>query len=450
MLLLSQVNMFFDYIILFFYFIFFIFIIKKCDFFNIKGINKKYIFIAFLSKVFLSFLLVLIYTYYYTDRSSADIYKYYDDSKIIFNALLNKPIDFFRLIFGFGDEQYLKENYYSLMNHWYKPFEDNVYNDSRFLIKLNAIFSVLSMGGNIYIHSLFMSFISFLSFIFLYKGIVVFFKNKEKFLFFVIFFIPTVAFWSSGLLKETLLFFFLFLFIYLYFDFFNKKQSILKILIFVLSFIMLFFLKVYVLFALIPALFAFALISYFRIKKKIFFLYAFTTIVYFFFVYFISNIFHNNILTLLSNKNVNFHNLANALAAGSTVYLPILNDNFFSLLRTLPYAWLNVFFRPLPNDLHSFLVVPDFVQNIVLFCVITMLFFKKEKNLTFEQKNFILMSLFFVFILYSIIGLTTPILGAIVRYKIPGLLFISISILTALDIKNLHFQISCCFKHACM
>ena len=73
-----------------FYFIIFSFIIFKMKFFNDKVIPKKWFVIVFGIKVFFGIILTFIFTYYYTDRANADIYKYFDDSQSIADAFKNK------------------------------------------------------------------------------------------------------------------------------------------------------------------------------------------------------------------------------------------------------------------------------------------------------------------------------------------------------------------------
>jgi len=51
------------------------------EFFSIEGLSRKEISAIFILKIIAGVVLYLIYTYYYTDRKSADIFKYFDDGK---------------------------------------------------------------------------------------------------------------------------------------------------------------------------------------------------------------------------------------------------------------------------------------------------------------------------------------------------------------------------------
>ena len=68
--------------------------------------------------------------------------------------------------------------------------------------------------------------------------------------------------------------------------------------------------------------------------------------------------------------------------------------------------------------------------TLILFAIIVlfmMLFYWYKKPEIAIQK-IIIFSLLFVFTLYTLVGLTTPVLGAAVRYKVPALPFLLISL----------------------
>ena len=126
---------------------FFIFLIYKMKFFEAEGLSKRAISFFFLLKVAAGIALWAIYTFYYTDRSTADIYKYFDDSKVLFDALNEKPVDFLKMLFGIAnDSPYFDAHYYTVMNHWYKEFESNLFNDAHTVIRFNAFVRLFSLG----------------------------------------------------------------------------------------------------------------------------------------------------------------------------------------------------------------------------------------------------------------------------------------------------------------
>ena len=62
---------------------------------------------------------------------------------------------------------------------------------------------------------------------------------------------------------------------------------------------------------------------------------------------------------------------------------------------------------------------------IILLIILTAFAFNRKKG----NINLALFSFYYCLSLYSLIGLTTPVIGAICRYKLPGLLFLLIGII---------------------
>ncbi|MEO6883970.1 MAG: hypothetical protein ABI199_08090 [Bacteroidia bacterium] len=116
------------------------------DFFSINGLSKKAISTVFILKIIFGVALALIYTYYYKDRSSSDTYRYYDDGRILFSALKNHPLDYFQMLTGFHSDAPHLEIYYNEMANWYKGFNYHLYNDNRVIIRFNAFVSLFSFG----------------------------------------------------------------------------------------------------------------------------------------------------------------------------------------------------------------------------------------------------------------------------------------------------------------
>ena len=74
--------------------------IGKWQVFKLPGLPKYTAQLVFLLKFGAGLSLTWIYTNYYTDRSTADLYKLFDDSKFMYEAIFDKPKDFFKMISG--------------------------------------------------------------------------------------------------------------------------------------------------------------------------------------------------------------------------------------------------------------------------------------------------------------------------------------------------------------
>ncbi|HYG49484.1 MAG TPA: hypothetical protein VD905_01225, partial [Flavobacteriales bacterium] len=191
-----------------FYLAVLVWLVRRWKHFSHESLPKNLITVFLLYKVLLGVCLSLIYIYYYQARADADIFKYFDDSYHMTRALWEKPGDFFKMLFGIGnDTDHFTQEYYSKMNHWFRRYETQVYNDNHTMIRLNAALRLLSFGY-FHVHELFFSFISFVGIMSFYKGFTLFTnENKHKILAFALFLFPSLNFWSAGALKESVLIF---------------------------------------------------------------------------------------------------------------------------------------------------------------------------------------------------------------------------------------------------
>jgi hypothetical protein len=87
------------------------------------------------------------------------------------------------------------------------------------------------------------------------------------------------------------------------------------------------------------------------------------------------------------------------------------------------------------------MIIPSALENllIVIILILTIIFYKKP-----DIKNFtwFWFCLSFVFILFILCGLTTPVLGALVRYRTPALPFLFILFLTFIDLNRINILLS--------
>jgi hypothetical protein len=181
-------------------------IIFRHRFFHLPGLPRTSSLWFFALKLVAGLAIWYVYTYYYPEREYADIWKYYDDSEVVYNALDNSTGDYLRLISGIGIDDRIQHTYIDEMLHWDQQFENNLFNDSHTIIRFNAIMRLIS-GGNYHTHSLFMCFLAFIGLCALYHWLYKSLWQWKKVLAFILFVSPSLLFWSSGVLKEGILFF---------------------------------------------------------------------------------------------------------------------------------------------------------------------------------------------------------------------------------------------------
>ena len=420
-----------------FYFLIFCLIISKSSFFQDKTIPRNWVIGAFGLKVIVGVILTLIYSKYYTDRSTSDIFKYFDDSKILFNTFESNPIDFCKMMIGLdSDIEYFTTNYYQKMKFWTRAYEDGLVSDTHIIIRFNALVQFFSFGY-FNVHNVFMNFISFMGLTLLFKAFKPYLKEKERILFIVILLAPSVLFWGSGLLKEGIILLGFGLFLYSFFNITTKFKPI-YILFGLLGFTLIIYTKLYLLVAVFIPILGYSINSTFKLKY-IFYGYIISTVVFLLSINLIPLINPQlNFVNQIVGKQLTFSRFIASVETNSGFPIPELS-NGFSLLKNIPNALLNTIIRPFLWECNSVFILMSFVENILVlafiaFCILI------RKKITKIQKNLFYFCLIFVFSLYIIIGLTTPVFGAIVRYKIPGLLLITIALLLILDIQKLKIK----------
>lgn len=410
-------------------------LIWKMKFFRIIGLPRKFIPFVFILKIAAGLAVWIIYTYYYTDRATADIFKYFDDSQIIYDALFVQPADFFQMLFGIGNDTEHFEQYYSQMGNWMREFESDVYNDSHVIIRFNAVARIFSFGYY-NVHTVLMCFLSLVGLTAIYKSLVSLLPGKEKLLAILVFFMPSVLFWGSGVLKEGLLFFGIGMVLQLYFNLLNKKATWGIVLLGMSSLFILLYLKFYVLIALMGGIISHFVAGRMSSKRQLWPYLGMLSLFMLAGVFLHYLIPQANIFKILEYKQGDFIRLAEQVDAGSQITIQPITRNLWSFLSASPRALLNVLTRPFPFESLNPLILIASVENLLIFLLIgfAMLF---RNKLNAPQKNLVYMLLFISVLVFLLIGWITPVMGAIVRYKVPVLPFFLASLLILINHEKL-------------
>ncbi|MBK9076178.1 MAG: hypothetical protein IPL77_14645 [Flavobacteriales bacterium] len=406
------------------YLFLFLLLIRKLRFFAAEGLSVPMLSVLFLLKVLGGLALWWVYTYHYRDRSTADLYKYFDDSAVMFSALPDRPTDYVRMLFGIGnDSPYFSERYYSHMNNWFRQYEGNLYNDSHTLIRLNAFLRLFS-AGQMHVHTVMAAFMSFTGLFALWKAFVPWFGERERLLAFLLFLPPSLLFWAGGPVKESLLFFAVGLLLWQVFHSIQHGLNAKGILIILSCSVLLFYLKFYVLMSMLPGLVALIWCAW--RPGRTFFRFGLVLLL---FLVAALNIHHLvpgfNILEVLFWKHRDFIGLADLMNSGSYVAPPALEPSVGSFVRFAPYALYITFLGPLVHlsgGAAGLLAAAETIA-VLLFVVLSVLWHRPWPLIGKAQ---VLFCLSFVLLLALVIGYTTPVMGAIVRYRTPLLPFLLI------------------------
>lgn len=372
-------------------------------------------------------ILYYIYTQYYTQRHTADIFKYYDDSLVLYHSFFKNPIDFFKIILGLDfNREYFSFNYYMEMNNWDTSYKNSLMNESRLLIKINAILNLIGFK-NYFFNSITFILMGFVGEVLIFKSLIKKFEFKyPKFLFWSIVLFPSVFLWSSGILKEPMIIFSFGLIL----NSLILKRKWANISSFIVAILIIFKVKFYIFICVFPALISYIISEKTKLNPPRI---IFTICVIMAAIIFALGKMNNNYnpLKILSQKQNDFITLSELFDTGSAYKITPIEPNITSLLKAIPKGLINGFFRPFPNNINNLLQLFPLIENLLLYLMITYLFFKMiflKIKINQDVKNILWNSLFFITMLFILIGISTPVIGALVRYKVPGLLFLIIVI----------------------
>jgi hypothetical protein len=406
--------------------------------FRMSGLPFYSAAIIFILKCISGLTLAWIYTKIYRDRSTADVFKLFDDSKYLFEAFYENPRDYWSMVLGLDHGSPYYDSYFGKMGNWNKSFDSGLalLNDNRSIIRLHALIRIISFDSYA-VHVMIFNLMSLAGLVAIYKSFVTWFAGREYWLAAIIFLMPSVLCWSSGLLKEAPLIMLVGLFISIMLrwnanDF--KISDILKVILLVLGFLIL---KIYVLLALIPAVVAMFFVKRFK-HVGVRFINSAVLISGAFLVWAISALVPQlDVMQHLSFMQQSMLRAAFYYDAGSVLNVQPLEPHWWSFLRNLPEALINAAYRPgildAKNGLQWFAAFEN--AGIVFFTLLTIGLYKKPE--TREKQQIVWFCLSFVIVLYAVMGLSTPILGNLVRYRIPTLPFYMIALLLLCDLERL-------------
>jgi len=408
------------------------FIIQKSKFFSAGNLDKRFFHFAFLLKLFAGAAIWHIYEYHYHSRETSDIFRYYDDAGVVYSSLKSNPRHFFEILFNVNmhDPELLR--YFSVMGNWNRQDHFSLFNDNQFVIRLNAIIYLFSFG-HYAVHVLFFNFLGLIGLTAIYKTMMNHFPEKKLEMYAAVFLLPSVLFWTSGVLKDPLIFLCLGLALY-HFDrgVYHSAHKGKSLLFFAFFLLMLMLVKSQVFIVLLPA---WAACYFFRKSRgmKLFARFSATCIIYFILLVNFQYIFPSkNFLQTLTDKQQDFKRLAYEAKAGSYLELYPLKPDLESFFHNLPQAYRNTFIRPVSITNSSPLIMLSSAESLLLLALalICLLSFDRKK---FMAHPYFFFAVYYVLFLYALIGLVTPVLGAIVRYRAQALPFLALALVMMYD-----------------
>lgn len=400
-----------------------------------SGIQRELVLGGFLYKIMFGVILWMIYSMLYTNHGNLDIFRFYDDARIMYSALPAHPDHFFQMLTGIGGNQQVLDQYYMEMNNWYKQYNYFLYNDARTLIRFNAFIMLFSFGAY-HVHTVFMAAFSYLGILYLAKAFFLLTERNRVLIFAASVFVPSVALWSSGVLKEGIFMGAFGFFIYTFFQMMNGPFNRKYMAVFLASIFLLMVIKVYLLICLVPGV-VYMVLGKVVLPDKPLLRFVMVQCLLILILVLLPVVFPQyDLFYVLYKKRIDFMNEAMLWNAGSLVSVPELKPTALSFAGQVPFALLMVIFRPYPWEAHSMQMLASSAENILLALLMLLPFMAFRKP---DKKVLacILFSLSFVTCLYLLIGTITPVLGSLVRYKVPGIPLLLIVVVLLTDFEKL-------------
>lgn len=383
-------------------------------------INRKYFTQSLQSKFAGAIALGLIYYFYY---DGGDTTLYFDLARYISRSFYESPSAFFKLIFSPIDTNDVSLHRYIGMNLFYMKGDRETY----FFIRFVAVFNLLSF--NTYaVSAMFFACISMVGTWAIYLVFIDIYPMLTKQLSVAILFIPSVVFWGSGMMKDSITLGAIGTIFYGFYYVFIKKKNIMKgAILLAIGLFIIIAIRVHYLYCLLPAL-LFWLYLKFRdnIKSK-----ALKAIVTPFLLGFGLILGYFAATSLTEESSYNIDNLANktkitsnylqAVGQGSAYNLGENDGTLTGMMRLFPQAVGTALFRPFLWEARNPVVLVAALESSFFLFMTLRLFYKVKLRrlirVVFDE-HVVFVSLAFAIAFSYSVGVASGNFGTLVRYKI--------------------------------
>ena len=392
---------------------------------------------GFLIKCCVALLYGLLYQFYY---EGGDTLNYYYEAQRIWKLFTDAPLEAIAVV-GTSAGDYEADTYaYTSKIYFFK----NTYDWSVVRIAAVAGWFCFCTYSSI---ALFFAAFCFWSSWKLYKTLSMRYPKNRHYVGFIIFFFPSIVVWTSGLSKDTLAWSCFCLIVH--YTLHQKKHLLRNIIALVFWSVVLFYIRPYLLFALIPCLLLYEFVRRLQTQKnlivKLFFLplgLILTAVLgYLFFDYVILSERDFASSETIVRKVLGFH-YDHLFRTGGAVYqLDIQEYSLYGFLQVFPEALEVTFLRPYLFEVQNIFMFITSLENILILFIAMRLLWQvgifRFLNHTLTNKECLLFFSFAI-VLGFVVGLTSYNFGALVRFKVPALA----SLLLGLQAARANYQIT--------
>lgn len=397
--------------------------------------TRKYFFPAIIVKIIGALALGFIYQFYY---GGGDTFNYHTHgSRHVWEAFFDSPEKGLRLLINDGTSYHEVYRYASKIVFFTDP-------QSYVIVKIASVFDLLTFSSYSATAVLF----AVVSFVGMWMFFLAFYEQYpqlHRWLAFAAFFIPSVFFWGSGLLKDTITIGCLGIATYQVYRIFIKKSfGVMNIFLLLFSLYSTYSIKIYILLTFLPAAIVWMfLVNLDAIRSTVlkillapFAILCATVLGYYAMVkagednakYSIQNV---AMTAKITAYDIGFYS---GRDAGSGYSLGELDGTLGSMIRLSPQAINVSLFRPYLWEVKNPLMLLSALESFLFLSLCIYIVFKKNLMLASAFKNpNVLFALIFSITFAFAVGVSTFNFGTLVRYKIPLLPFFAVALILILN-----------------
>jgi hypothetical protein len=398
-------------------------------------VNKKYFIPALTLKLMGAIALGLIYQFYY---GGGDTFNYFSQAKIVAQAFYDSPSAGLKLLLSNGEYDPLTFKYSSRM-YWYDASTEF------FIIKIGGIFGALGFKTYTVI-ALFFAFTSFTGMWAMFRVFFNLYPHLHKQFAIAIFFLPSVFFWGSGLMKDSITIGALGWLFYGFYTTFIEKRNIIKsaLITFIAAYVI-YSVKVYILLSFLPpALFWVFIENNNKIKNaairalaKPVFIVVGLLVAFIGATTLTEGDERYDLDKIGERTRINSEYLTTQVYTGSAYNIGTFDGSITSMVKVAPQAIIVALYRPFLWEVRNPLMLISALEATLLVYLTLRFFFKTGFIKTLKligSKPILTFCMAFSLVLAFGVGTNSGNFGTLVRYKIPLMPFY----LSALFIMEAH------------
>lgn len=389
------------------------------------NLTRRYFLPALTVRIFGALLVGILYQFYY---GGGDTFNYHTHgSRIIWEAIMENPAAGFKLMFSSGEDPLTAFTYSSRILFFGDP-------SSYFIVRLATLFDLLTFSTYSATAILF-AVVSFVGMWLFFKVFVTSFPKLHKWIALATLFIPSVIFWGSGILKDSIVLACVGVLTYCVKRIFIEREiKFITIILLLISVWIIYHVKIYILLCFLPAAFLWVYASAFlKIKTvvlKALLIPFVVTLVVFSGYYAVLKVGEDDKRYALENisntakitaYDIGFYTGRNA---GSGYSLGTLDDSFTGMLKLAPAAVNVSLFRPYLWEVRNPLMLLSALESLALL-ILTGYVLIRKRHLFFKafvDPNVLFCMAFSLTFAFAV-GVSTFNFGTLTRYKIPLLPF---------------------------